>query len=302
MRNIVVVGLFLLLCFPVRGQEVITINHAFLNPYIYNPAFAGKDGKANLSLNHRQQWRGIENAPVTSVLSFDIALENKVNLGLKVINDQKSILNNTTGFLTLGYTVPFSSDQKHALTFGMSAGITKQTMDKNESYNFSDPAVIGLFNSQTHFLGEFGVYYRFNDFALGLALPTLFNTHYATEKADFDPLNEVLLMANYTFVLSENKLTFAPHLQYRIREELSGQLEVTGILRFYETFWIGGLYRQNYGAATLIGLSIGDNISLGYAYELASSQVNGFSNGSHEIQLSLTFDEILKRLKPRYRH
>ncbi len=299
--------IFLLMFFSflsTKGQDILTHNHFYLNPYIYNPAFAGKENRANIALNHRQQWTGIEGAPVTSFISFDIPLENRVNLGTKLINEQRSILNNTLVLLTLGYTAPFSQDKKHALSFGVSAGMMKQTIDSEGSYNYDDPAVIGLFNNRTHLLGEFGIRYRFYDFNIGLALPTLFVSYYASDQVQFDPLQEVLFMADYTFVLSEKRLEFAPHLMYRMGDRHSTHFEVAGILQFYETFWTGAALRQNYGTAVLIGLNIGKDIKLGYAYEFATSKISGVSNGSHEIQFTLGLGDPnkIKRLNPRYKH
>src|SRR5690606_25811821 len=123
--------IFLLMFFSflsTKGQDILTHNHFYLNPYIYNPAFAGKENRANIALNHLQQRTGIEGVPVTSFLSFVIALENRVKLGTKLINEQRSILNNTLVLLTLGYTAPFSQDKKHAWSFGVSAGMMKQTI------------------------------------------------------------------------------------------------------------------------------------------------------------------------------
>lgn len=287
-----------------KGQDILTHNHFFLNPYIYNPAFAGKENRANIALNHRQQWTGIEGAPVTSFISLDIPLENRVNLGTKLINEQRSIINNTAVLLTLGYTAPFSQDKRHALSFGISAGMMKQTVDKDGSYNYDDPAVRGLFDNKTHLLGEFGIRYRLKDLNIGVALPSLFVSYYASDQVELDPLQEVLFMADYTFVLSEDRLAFDPHFMYRIGDRHSKHFEVAGIFRFFETFWTGAVFRQNYGTAALVGLNLGKDIKLGYAYEFATSKLSGVSNGSHEIQFTLGLGDPdrVKRLNPRYKH
>lgn len=286
------------------GQDILSHNHFFLNPYMYNPAFAGKENRANLALNHRQQWTGIEDAPVTSYISFDIPVESRVNLGTKLINEQRSIMNNTAVLLTLGYTAPFSQDNKHGLSFGISAGIMKQSIDKDGSYNYDDPAVIGLLDNRTHLLGEFGVRYRFYDLNIGLALPTLFSPYYASDHVQFDPLQEVLFMADYNFVISEKRVDFSPHFMYRLGNKHYTHFEVAGIFQFFDTFWTGAAFRQNYGTAALIGLNLGKDIRLGYAYEFATSKISGVSNGSHEIQflLGLGDPNKVKRLNPRYKH
>ena len=180
----------------------------------------------------------------------------------------------------------------------------KQSIDRDGTYNFDDPAVIGLFDNRVHLLGEFGMRYRLYDLNIGIALPAIFVSYYASDQVQFDPLQEVLFMADYTFVLSENRVDFSPHLMYRLSDKHSTHVEAAGVLQFFETFWAGAAFRQNYGTAALIGLNLGKDIKLGYAYEFATSKLSGVSNGSHEIQFTLGLGDPnrIKRLNPRYKH
>lgn len=305
MKNVCLIILLFSIQFGIKAQERIINNHFFLNSYFYNPAFAGKEGRANVSLNHRQQWRGIDGAPITSIVSFDVPFNNNLNTGIKIINDQKSILNSTTVFLTLGYTASFSRDKKHSLSFGISGGALKHSIDTDESLDFNDPEIIALFNNTTRFLSEFGINYRYYDLNIGFSLPVLMDPSYSSEEFSFDPLNELLFMGSYVFQLPGNKIALEPYFLYRIKENLPAQFEATGIMRFNDLFWIGGAYRQDYGASALVGLHVGENVKIGYAYEFAAAQVNSYTGGSHEIQLSMGLgdkEKKAKRMNPRFRH
>src|SRR5690606_7302533 len=143
---------------------------------------------------------------------------------------------------------------------------------------------------------EFGLHYRYYNFSFGIALPSLFNSSYTNN--ELDPFKEVLVTTSSTFPLSAN-LELEPHLTYRMGENFSGQFEGTGLVRFYDAFWVGASYRQYYGASGLVGFKASPLFRLGYAYELASSQVSGYSNGSHEIHLNLSFGEVKKKPKSR---
>ncbi len=46
-----------------QGQQLPFFTHHVLNPYIYNPGFAGFNQSAVFYLTHRQQWLGVEGAP-----------------------------------------------------------------------------------------------------------------------------------------------------------------------------------------------------------------------------------------------
>lgn len=305
MKKVLLIVTLFLIHSALIAQERIINNHFFVNPYVYNPAFVGHEGRANVSLNHRQQRRGIDGAPVTSLVTFDVPLRSQLNFGLKIINDSKSILSSTTVFLSLGYTNKFSSDGLHQLSFGLSAGAVKQSIKTDEAIDFNDPDIIDLFNNRNHFLSEFGLYYRYYALKLGISLPVLFDPGYSTDDVGFNPLNEVVILGSYGINLIGDNFVFEPHFLYRIRQGLPVQYEGTGLLHFYKDFWIGGGYRQHYGAFALAGINVGPNLKIGYGYEFAAEQSNTFAGGSHEFQLSLGFgdrDKKPKQKRPRFRY
>ena len=79
-------------------QSSIIFSKANLN--IFNPAFTGVEG-ASLLLNSRLQWSGINRAPSTNYLMYQMAPRNNVHLGISFINDRVFIENKT--HLTLDY-------------------------------------------------------------------------------------------------------------------------------------------------------------------------------------------------------
>ncbi len=299
------IGSLFLISFAIKAQERITNNHFFLNPYVYNPAFAGHEGRANVSLNHRQPKRDFDGAPVTSLVTFDVPLRSQLNFGLKIINDSRSILSSTSVFLSLAYTNKFSNNGLHQLSFGLSAGAMKHSIKTDESIDFNDPAIIDLFNNRNHILSEFGVYYKFYALKLGVSLPVLLNRGYSSDDIGFSPLNEILILGSYGINLAGDNLVFEPHFLYSIRQNLPSQLEGTGIFRFYNAFWIGGSYRQHYGSSALAGLNIGKNVKAGYAFEFAVAEPDTFAGGAHEFQVSFGFgdrNKLPKRKMPRFRY
>ena len=54
-----------------------------------------------------------------------------------------------------------------------------------------------------------------------------------------------------------------------------------------DLIWVGGSYRQEYGATALMGINIKDKLSVGYAYEFANTLVDGIPDGTHEVQLKI---------------
>ena len=66
---------FIFILFPfffhtLSAQDLPLNTQIFMNPYFYNPAFAGYENRGAVFLGRRQQWTGIEGAPTTIFLNF----------------------------------------------------------------------------------------------------------------------------------------------------------------------------------------------------------------------------------------
>jgi len=125
---------------------------------------------------------------------------------------------------------------------------------------------------------------------LSFGLPSLFKREVIGinefEPIELDPVKNYNLMANYRFGTNEG-IAFEPHFIYRVTETLPEQLEALGVVYFRDLVWLGGSYRQDYGLTALAGFKVKDFLTIGYAYEVATSQVEGIPKGSHEFQLSI---------------
>jgi hypothetical protein len=78
-------------------------------------------------------------------------------------------------------------------------------------------------------------------------------------------------------------------------------LEFAAIAHFQKQFWVGALYRQDYGAAGIIGLRIHDIASISYSMEFSGSKPQSPVHNNHEIQLGIrigaTRPEVKKGFK-----
>ncbi|MTI21585.1 type IX secretion system membrane protein PorP/SprF, partial [Fulvivirga sp. RKSG066] len=268
------------------SQTRIT-NHYFLNPAVYNSSFVGYSHYTEIHLNRRQQWQGIEGAPISN--AFDLQIPSgRGAFGFKAYNEQNGILDHSSASLTFSYQVPFNVN--HGLRFGLSGGAGINSIDLDE-VNINDPAVNQLSDNSLKVIGDFGFAYYYKSLYLGFALPHLFTDSLVSQESfqqiDFSPTDNYILSAKYTIELAENRIAFEPNVIYRVFGNNESQFEAQGILTFLNTIWVGGSYRQDYGVTTHVGLNIKDKFSFGFAYELASDQVSGFNNGSHEFHLRL---------------
>lgn len=80
-------SLFIIVC-NATAQQLPTYGQYYVNPYVYNPSYAGSLGYPVIFLTHRQQWRGIEGAPVTSNFNYHTPVGRNVGLGLNITTDK----------------------------------------------------------------------------------------------------------------------------------------------------------------------------------------------------------------------
>jgi type IX secretion system PorP/SprF family membrane protein len=239
-------------------------------------------------LNYRKQWLGIEGAPTTGTLNLHLPLNYKAGLGVTAYQDEAGLLKTTTGLLSFSYQVYLGQtvNDVHKIAFGLSAGLTNSRINMAEADDMNDPA---LGNNTSSLDGQFGLHYQFKNLKLAFAIPRLFQTHTVSEEAfnqpGFEQFQNTLSSVSYDFKF--NRISFEPIVTYRTFQNLDAQYEALGVLKIDELGWLGGSYRQDYGAAAFFGLSIKNKIKVGYAYEFATKQTDKFGNGSHEVQLIL---------------
>lgn len=282
----------------VSAQELPYNSQIFVNPYYYNPAYAGFEDRPAFYVYRRQQWTEIEGAPVTTGFSFHTIFDERVNFGLNFMSDKRSIFNTTKALVTFGYRASF--DDFHYVSFGLSGGVGFNKIDM-DAIDTVDPAMADALDNNMFLEGNAGFNYFNNGFNFGLSLPKIFNSKYlSTEKfapGEISPLNDALLMTSYKWEITEEKFSIEPYAIYYYSSEHPGQFEAIGLMHFMDVFMLGASYRQDYGVTGFIGLNINDNFKFGYAYEFFNVASVNFSSGSHDIQLALVFGEKKKKKK-----
>lgn len=283
-RILLVYTAWMITC-SLQAQQNLVYSHYFLNPFLYNPSFVAPNGYTELYLNYRNQWAGIEGAPVTGTVSLHLPLNYKMGIAFSGFQDKAGVLKTTTGLATFAYQVYLgnSVNDDHKIAFGLSAGVTSVSINGDNS--FVNEPVVGTTSS---FEGQFGMHYQHKNLKIAFAIPRLFNTYVASDqdfnKVGFEQVRTTLSSASYTIPFGE-RIAFEPMVTYRTYENTPSQLEGLGALRIDNIVWVGGAYRQRYGASAFAGFNIKDKVKLGYAYEFAADQANALGDGTHEIQL-----------------
>jgi len=309
----------LLVSGTVLSQQIPVYSHYFVNPYLYNPAEAGGEGFTTLQLNHRQQWRGLDGAPVVSTLTFELPFGSRNgNLGINLRSFDRGLLTTQDIMASFAYRVFLTKTT--TLSFGISAGVTTNGIDMAAIDDPDDPVLSDFLNNNMQPAANAGfVLNSGGGLNFGVSLPRLFSQDFTFpqnfKNTQFSPFEEIIVTAYYRRMYGKKIVTkrikgaqrrvniegtYAPlqfYLIYKYSQLVDERIEAMLKLDLGDHVYVGGSYRLNYGITGMVGFNFG-NLSLGYAYEPGADQVSGYTNGTHEINLRIRFGERKEHVVP----
>src|SRR3954471_22722293 len=112
-----VIALVLLLAISNTGkaQYDAMFTQYMFNEMFINPAYAGSREAMSATLLHRQQWVNFAGRPVTTSFSLHGPLmDNKMGLGLSVLNESIGVLNRTLIYGSYAYRIKTSENGRLA--------------------------------------------------------------------------------------------------------------------------------------------------------------------------------------------
>ena len=182
--------------------------------------------------------------------------------------------------------MPFSTST--SLAFGIAAGAGRNTLDMNQ-VDMNDPVIARILNNSYYFEGQAGFNFQHKNLVIGFSLPQFFDRILvdvqSLQTINVNPFNASISSIRVKFNLGSS-LSFEPILLLKTNRTTS-QWEGYGTFYVKEIVWFGGLYRQNFGAATHAGFQVSNLLQFGYSYEFPINDVSQFNFNTHEFRLTL---------------
>lgn len=325
MKRIILIIIAINLSILAFGQAKPSYTQYILNNYILNPGVAGIENYTDIKLSYRNQWTGIEGAPVTAYFSIHAPIGKSdlrtsatsmpvsgVNprgkdfweqysapsphhgIGAVVLNDRAGYLDRWSIYATYAYHKPLG--KRTTLSAGINLGISSVSLDRSKidfaSLNPDDLAIGYSSNELKKVKPEIGVgLWLYSDkYFAGLSVLNIIPAKQQFVKSDnygdyFSP--NYFLTAGYRISIGDDwNLIPSAMLQYW-RPQLTG-LHVNTKLQYTDLIWIGGSYRFSNlvgGYSAMLGLNI-KNINVSYAYEVANtSRLRTYTGNTHEIMI-----------------
>ena len=271
------------------------------NTPLVNPAYAGSRETITAFLLHRNQWVGLDGAPVTNNFSINMPVgDSNFGVGLNFVNDEIGPVSENEISADLAYFIQISENYK--LSLGLKGTANLFQLDVNKLRIF-DPADPQFQNVDTEFSPNVGAgLYLFSDKTyFGLSVPNFFesyryndnNVEITKEKMHF------YFIAGHVFTLSPN-IDFKPAVLSKIVEGAPLQADVTANFLFFDKLTLGAAYRWDASVSALAGFQISDSWFIGYGYDLETTKLANYNSGSHEIFLRYEFFNRSRVSAPRF--
>ena len=256
------------------------------NTPLVNPAYAGSRETITAFLLHRNQWVGLDGAPVTNNFSINMPVgDSNFGVGLNFVNDKIGPVSENEISADLAYFIQVSENYKLSLGLKGTANLFQLDVNKLRIFDPSDPQ---FQNVDTEFSPNVGAgLYLFSDKTyFGLSIPNFFesyryndnNVEITKEKMHF------YFIAGHVFTISPN-IDFKPAVLSKIVEGAPLQADVTANFLFFDKLTLGAAYRWDASVSALAGFQISDSWFIGYGYDLETTKLANYNSGSHEIFL-----------------
>jgi type IX secretion system PorP/SprF family membrane protein len=332
MKKIYVLWGLLLVLSQAWGQQRPQFSQYMMNNYLLNPAITGIEDYTDVKLGVRQQWIGLEGAPVTYYVSAHTPL-NKLarevrsvgprkgthtikrnrfvrdlphhGVGVIALTDQTGPLRRSNFYLTYAYHLPVSRAIKVAL--GANAGLLRLSFNPAEAtyVNPADPIITGDFLNRNYFDLGLGLWVYSESFFLGFSGAQLLRTNRDLNIRE-NGINNVMqnhfhATAGYKFRLGQD-VSLIPSVMVKMAEPSPVSVDANLQAIFVDRVWVGASYRSEDALVAMAGVNISHIMDASYAYDYNSSGLNTTNKGTHEIVLGLKLFNKSKVICPRWMH
>lgn len=311
MKRLYIIMLMLFFIKYSHAQQKPYYTQYILNNYILNPALTGIENYTDVKLSYRNQWTGINGAPVTvyftahspigkkdyrtTATSFEVPGENPRGksywenytapephhgVGVIIMNDKTGYLSRFSAYATYAYHKGLSP--KTTLSAGFLGGFSKLSLDRSKiefaSLDPNDPA-IGYSNGELKKLKPevgAGLWLYSADYFAGISVLNIIpgRIKFATDNTFatfYEP--QFMVSGGYRFFISDD-VTALPSLMLQFIQPLPVQIHTNIKFQYQDKFWMGAGYRisdQLGGFSVMAGINVSNTFNIGYAYDASTT-------------------------------
>lgn len=291
--------------FGARAQQDPMYTQYMNNILSVNPAYASVSSALEVVAISRNQWTGIDGAPVTQSLSAMMPIKGTDSgIGVTMLTDkigpvrQSGLYLDYSYRLRLGYRTYFAWGLKTGINFYHTDYSILEVNDGGDPVLSEDVVRKFLPNA------GIGAFFYTERLFVGLSVPKLITNRinevgYSTQ---FSAREEIhfFLMGGYVFDLNDF-LKFKPYALVKMVPNAPLSADVSAHFLLYDRVWLGANWRIGDAVGAIAQFYVSPQFKLGYAYDITASDLNSFNRGTHEVLVSYAFNLGRRRfISPRY--
>jgi type IX secretion system PorP/SprF family membrane protein len=254
-----------------------------LNPQILTPTHVGSDSVSDITVINRQQWVGVEGAPVTYAISGDFKFKQQSGIGFNAMYDQAGPVKVTAISGDYAYHIKLSDQWR--FSGGIRAGFSNLSLDFAglALVHDGDALFSGSRSTGLMFNTGWGVKVNKGDgFFLSVSQPRLFK--YDLGSGSYKDVAYFYTMVGTKLKLNDH-LNLYPSALFRSAKDVPLSWDANVYAQFHNRFDVGFNYRHQDSWGARLGVQATKKIYLGYVYEMPTSAMSKMSLQSHEIAL-----------------
>jgi type IX secretion system PorP/SprF family membrane protein len=311
MKKVVLSILLLLISIgSVFSQFDVQLSQYMFHISSFNPAAVGEGNMIQITGQDRIQWIGIPNAGQTTIFSINSPLKiaNTNNgIGFTFLNDKVGLFTNQSAHLQYAFKKKLGTN---VLSIGADVGFV--------SIGFNGDSVRKIPIGDYHLIDEDPVIPKTS--VVGMSLDINVGAFYSTpnyyagisyshinsptvnwgDTLKFKPYGTLYLTGGGNIVFADTKFVLKPSTL--IKTDFSSfQCDLTARVEYNNKYWGGLSYRIQDAVVILAGINISGGLSIGYSYDLPTTQILSVSSGSHEILVMYSFEYMFGKRKSKYK-
>lgn len=272
-----------------------------LNPFGFNPAYAGMDESLVANAVIRKQWVGLNGSPFSQQANVHLPWYYlRGGLGFRLENDIIGANRSTTFGLAYDYWLPLG--KSGTISIGLEAGMRQLSLDggrlRTPQGDYEDGAIqhnddilpIGTVSGNAPVVSA-GVYFQNQNWELGLSIRNITSQEIKFTENSFAG---IAFYRNYFFNFAT---TFKVGKIWSVKPALllksdlsETQLDIGTLVYYYDQFFAGVFYRGFNQKTTdsfvlSSGLKLNSKWTLAYSFDVTLSPLKSVNQGSHEIML-----------------
>lgn len=258
-----------------------------LNPQILTPSHAGTDSVGDITLINRQQWVGLEGAPMTYIVSGNFKLKQQSGIGFNAMFDQAGPVKVTA--LSADYAYHVKLNDTWRFSGGIRAGFSNLSLDYAglALIHDGDASFTGSRSTGLMFNTGWGLKINKGDgFFVSLSQPRLLK--YDLGSGSYKDVAYFYTMVGTKLKINDH-LSLYPSALFRTAKDVPLSWDANVYAHLHDRFDVGFNYRHEDSWGVRLGIQATKKIYAGYVYEMPTSALSKMSIQSHEIALRYSF-------------